>query len=424
MKIKRFVCSDMTHAIRQIRDELGPDAVILSNQLVEGGVEISAAIDYDEAWVSQTQPARRASAKQSPARDVKSPAMAESTRDDDLLQRRREMLRALSNPNSEPPVSAVRDNCAPTGHAYAEPGEDSMTGMARELGVLRSMLERQLSSAGWSDLSRRDPVRAEVFQRLLDLGLTREFALDLCGSLPVKNTSPQQAWRNTLAVLAHRIVAYDGDILDEGGCFALLGPTGVGKTTTVAKLAARFALRHGVDSVALITTDSFRIGAHEQLSAFAQIMGIPVRIAPERNELANALDHYKNKRLVLIDTAGVSQRDESFVNQGEMLRAVSPMMRLILVMSCTSQHRILEESAGRFKDVGLDGAMITKMDEANSLGPVISTLCKHKIPVTYATNGQRVPEDIISARAHLLATRAVTLAQGNRSLPQGIYQEA
>ena len=203
----------------------------------------------------------------------------------------------------------------------------------------------------------------------------------------------------------------DYDLLTEGGVIAVLGPTGVGKTTTVAKLAARFALRHGANEVALVTTDSYRVGAHEQLGAFAQIMGIPVRVAHDIHELRSALEHYCAHKLVIIDTAGMSQRDVRFAQQAALIREGSPLVKLLLVLSANAQYLALEEAVAAFGQAGVDGCVVSKIDEAADLGGALSVLCRHGIPAAYLTNGQRVPEDISSARGHLLVTRAVTLAR-------------
>ena len=248
-------------------------------------------------------------------------------------------------------------------------------------------------------------------QQLTDLGLTQSVAAGISDQIDESVADSQAAWRRGLGLLAHQVQIMEDDLLDEGGVVALLGPTGVGKTTTAAKLAARFALRHGAGEVALITTDSYRVGAHEQLGAFAQIMGIPVRVANDLHELRSALEHYCGQRLVLIDTAGTSQRDVRFAEQATLIRDGSPLVKTLLVLSANAQYLVGEEAFRAFGRAGVDGCVISKVDESTSLGPVLSVLCQHRIPAAYLTHGQRVPEDISSARAHLLVTRAVTLGQ-------------
>ena len=406
MRIKRFECADVRQAIRQIRAELGPDAVILSNRKTANGVEISAAIDYDESWVSAQQevaPETSAAVHDTPELDPSSLDVV----DIDAGAGPRLAPTTLTRPGSMQPV--VTDS--PAAHNL---GGHSLAEVSREISNLRGLVESQLSGLAFGDLARRHPARANAFQRLTGLGVTEEVAREVCERIDPSVTKVADAWRQALGLIAHDVRIFEGDPLSDGGVYALLGPTGVGKTTTVAKLAARFALRHSAADVALITTDTYRIGAHEQLSAFAQIMGIPVRVAHDPADLRSALDHYQDKRLVLIDTAGISQRDIRFAEQAAMIQAGSPQATALLALPATGQYRGLEETVHAFDNTGFGGCVITKTDEAVSLGSVLSIVCKYQIPTAYLTNGQRVPEDISSCRAHLLVTRAVSLAEEAR----------
>jgi flagellar biosynthesis protein FlhF len=381
MRIKRYVCADVRQAIRQIREELGPQAVILSNRKVEGGVEIAAAIDYDEAWAEAASPGP--SGPPDGSREA---------------QRASEGARHLDDDWMEP------------GASLASP---SLAAVEQELTELRGLLERQLSSLVFGDLARRHPLRASVFRKLIDLGLSHRFAHAICAEIPPDIRDPRAAWRRGLGVLAHRIRIAEEDILTDGGTIALVGSTGVGKTTTVAKLAARFALRHGARHVALVTTDSYRVGAHEQLRAFAQILGIGVRVANDLRELRVATEYYADRKLVLVDTAGMSQRDVRFAQQVNMVQEGSPLARCYLVLSATQQLSALEEAVHAFSGARIDGCIITKIDEATGLGAVLSVAVEHRIPIAFLTNGQRVPEDVSSPRAHWLVARAVELARAS-----------
>ena len=400
MRIKRFVSSDVREAIRQIRNELGPDAVILSNKKVDGGVEISAAIDYDQAWLEESTGdtvAPLATRGNTPTYDA---LVAPTPRGD--------MRTSIPTLDTDPwSGGAITESSA----------ENAMCTMSRELSSLRGLLEQQVSGLVWGEKARQNPLRAGVFQQLSVLGLNQSIASDISDKIDASVADRQAAWRRALGLLAHKIEVMEDDLLDQGGVVALLGPTGVGKTTTTAKLAARFALRHGAGEVALITTDSYRVGAHEQLGAFAQIMGIPVRVAKDLCELRSSLEHYCGHKLVLIDTAGMSQRDVRFAEQAALIRNGSPLVKTLLVLCASAQFLALEETVHAFGHGGADGCVISKVDESTSLGAVLSVLYKHRIPAAYLTHGQRVPEDIASARAHLLVTRAVTLGQQQRQAP-------
>ena len=398
MRIKRYVSADVREAIRRIRDELGPEAVILSNKKVDGGVEISAAVDYDQAWLENSS-----------GDGVSAVRSAGNTPTYDALAApapRFDVGASLPTLDTDPRLN---------GGVADPPGDGAIAAMSRELSTLRGMLEQQLSGLVWGEMARQHPLRAGVFQQLTDLGLSQLVATSISDQIDESVPDSQAAWRRALGLLAHQVQIMDDDLLDEGGVVALLGATGVGKTTTAAKLAARFALRHGAGEVALITTDSYRVGAHEQLGAFAQIMGIPVRVANDLAELRSGLEYYCGQRLVLIDTAGMSQRDVRFAEQAALIRDGSPLVKTLLVLSANAQLLAGEEAIRAFGRTGVDGCVISKVDESTSLGPVLSILCQHRIPAAYLTHGQRVPEDISSARAHLLVTRAVTLAQQHRA---------
>jgi flagellar biosynthesis protein FlhF len=198
----------------------------------------------------------------------------------------------------------------------------------------------------------------------------------------------------------------------------------VGKTTTVAKLAAWGAQKYGADKVALITTDTYRIGAYEQLATYGRIIGCPVKQVKDANEFAEGLYHLRHKRLVLIDTAGMSQRDIRLTEQlNTLMRSSRVDIRSYLVLSATSQMHVLQEAVRHFQKVNLSGCIFTKLDECLSLGEIISIAIQNRLPIGYLTNGQRVPEDIRVANAHKMVKKAEQLylkrikAQHSRRVP-------
>ena len=407
MKIKRYFATDMRQAIRKVREEQGPDAVILSNRKVEGGIEIIAAVDYDEELVDQAlgQPnpaAHAATPPRNEARDYSAAAPATVPRAA-AYAAVADSARENAAPAHDTHPAATRTNI----HWAQDP---ALVAMRREIQELRGLLENQLAHLAWGDLQRRQPLRTELLRRLTDLGVTPALCKLISEQVgPVEDDD--QGWRRALGLLAHHLPVTDDDILNSGGVVALVGSTGVGKTTTVAKLAARFALRHGQRSVALITTDCYRIGAHEQLITYGRILGVPVQVASTHEELQNALRSLSDKRLVLIDTAGMSQRDLRLTEQFTTLLDSGFPLQTYLVLSATTQAGVLEETLQRFGKIALSGCILTKLDEAASLGGVLSTVAKHRMPLAYVGDGQRVPEDLHPARAHNLVSRAVSLMQ-------------
>jgi len=435
MKIKRFFAKDMRAGIRQVRETLGPDAVILSNNQVNGGIEIVAAVDYDESLLT-ADASVEASVEAGPTladkpmfqRGKAGPQPAAPAYDPLRFEPEPDLL-SLKSEIPAPRFDEKRDEApAKQPSAKAEPQaaaqkivwsqDPALVQMQNELKDMRELLEQQLSSLAWGDLKNRDPLRARLIRCLLELGLSPKVCQKLADAATGHNDF-ENTWRHALALLASSLPVDASDSLDQGGVVALVGATGVGKTTTIAKLAARFALRHGRERVALVTTDSYRIAAHEQLRTYGRILGIPVRIANNREELIESLKLLSDKSLVLIDTAGMSQRDVRLSQQFSLVEGAAPAIKTYLVLSTTTHRAGLTEVVKAFGKVKLDGCILTKIDETTSLGGAISTVAEHKLPVAYVSDGQRVPEDIHIARAPNLIQRAVQVAQQtNQALEQ------
>lgn len=383
MKIKRFFASDIRQALRQVRESLGPDAVILSNKAVDGGVELVAARDYDETAFAGQQSGKPDSGEP--------PAHNES--------RKRPAEVAENSPRPQ------------IARAQVEWSQDPiLVEMRREMKALRRMMENQLSELTWHEMGNRQPIRRELLRRLMALDISP----DICAQLVERVQdfdNPDQAWRRALHLLAGELPIAGDSMIDEGGVIALVGPTGVGKTTTIAKLAARYVLRHGHRSLALVTTDSYRIGAQEQLTTYARILDVTVRSASTPEELNVALNALSDKRLVLVDTAGMSQRDVRLSEQLSLIDSGHRMVKRFLTLSATTQQSALEQAATAFGATEICGCILTKVDEVASLGGAISAAIHSRIPLAFFTDGQRVPEDIHLARANTLVSRAVSLGQ-------------
>lgn len=385
MKIKRYFAPDIRTAIRQVREQQGPDAVILSNKAVEGGVEIVAAVDYDEQTVLQQ------------ARSVEV-----------------DRVRRQDEPVAEKSFEELPERPRPAESIWSQ--EPVLTEMRRELNSMRDLLENQLSGLAWGDMVRNQPLRATLLRRLVNMGVSSRLAKSIADKTGSAGDQ-DQLWRKALGLLAHAVPVAEDDILAQGGIVALVGPTGVGKTTMVAKLAARFCLRHGRRQVALITTDNYRVGAHEQLRTYGRILDVPVRVIEEGENLGSVLEHYADRRLILIDTAGMGQRDARLNQHLAQLQDEFLPIRRYLVLSATTHRTGLAEIVRRFGKMPLHGCMLTKVDEATRLGGALSVLIEQQLPVAYVGDGQRVPEDLAPARAHNLVSMAVSMALQGDSVP-------
>lgn len=399
MKIKRYFAAEMRQALQMVREQQGPDAVILSNRKVDGGVEIVAAVDYDEQLMAEAMGERRQEperpvAAEAPGRPEPGPEPAQVT----PLRTRQQPKEAARPASSGDVVRRIPDTF------WSQ--DPVLKSMREEIHTLRGILEGQLSGLAWGDMKKSHPLRAKLLERLLRLGLAPELCRELADRVSYTD-DPEHNWRQALGFLARRVGVTDDDILSYGGVVALVGPTGVGKTTTVAKLAARYALRHGPNQVALITTDGYRIGAHQQLKTYGKILGMPVHAANDVNELRRVLELVKDKTLVLIDTAGMGQRDVRLAEQASIFEQVGVPVRSYVVLSAATQRAALEETVRTFGNVALDGAILTKVDETASLGEALSVVSRSELPVAYVADGQRVPEDLQPARANTLVTRSV-----------------
>lgn len=454
MKMKRFFAKDMRSALLEVKETLGSDAVIMSNKKVTGGIEIVAAVDYgigEEALPAERELAQDSVNISSGASKQSSQTAAYKKQKNDILRdfdesaslkdnlanflrRQQKHLKEAKPKESEsverpaashrPKTIAEqqhwensrgradsafkkstnrRNNLSPQKDEQAKAIEE----LKAEMTSMRKLLEHQVSGLMFQEVEREEPIRAMMIKELQGLGFADELA-DQLASLVPENCAPSEAWQQIHELLAAQVETSDDDVLIQGGAVALLGPTGVGKTTTIAKLAARFAKRYGSEQVAMITTDTYRIGAHEQLATYGKIMGCPVRVAQNEEELSELLYQFREKRLVLIDTAGMSQRD---LRLNEQLDALVKNSRVnihnYLVMPANAQRRVIEETVQHFSRIPLAGTILTKLDESLCLAEVLNVTLTHALPISYITNGQRVPEDIAVADAHELVAQAL-----------------
>nr|WP_320165756.1 flagellar biosynthesis protein FlhF [uncultured Methylophaga sp.] len=393
MKIKRFQAADVRQAIREVRDVLGPDAVILSNTRVDGGIEIVAATDYDESQFRRQAQVETASiqAQQPPRVEI--------------------------NPTPDT-YAHEQPQAAPKQNIWSQ--EPTLVQMRKEIAGLRNMLQNQLSDLTWKDMERQNPTQVQLLKRFMQMGIDVELAKSITAKMHGIDDL-ETAWRHCLGSLASQIQLTEEDILTQGGIYALVGPTGVGKTTTIAKLAARCALKHGARQVALITTDCYRIGGQEQLRTYARILGVPVRVARTHAELTETLNDLLDRRFILIDTAGMNQRDIKLTEKFAVIKQQSPRVKTYLTMSANTQASAMDDIIHAYSHLNLSACVLTKTDEASSLGGAVSALVRHHLPLAYVANGQQVPEDLSLARPNTLVNQASELMNDEQQLdPQTV----
>ena len=460
MNVKKFTAPTSREALRKVRESLGPDAVILSNRQVDGGVEILALANDDAASLAMPAPHspmaepapsldlntavpgnhRRAEARVEPRMEPNFPSATPAAQDHSQpfqsalpAQPVRRVVasnasfasatRAAAAPATAPvaapapaPVKAGVDAeqvAAMVAAAVASAKENAaaeMSGMMSELRAMRGMMETQLAEISWGATQAREPQKAAVLREMLAAGFSASLARYLLDKMPANRDSADSLrWIKTVLTRNLQTMANEDALIDQGGVFALVGPTGVGKTTSTAKLAARCVMRHGPDKLALITTDAYRIGAHEQLRIYGKILGVMVHSVKDEADLRIALKELKNKHTVLIDTVGVSQRDQMVTEQVSMLQGAGADVKRLLCLNATATQETLNEVVRAYQGSGLAGCIMTKLDEAAAIGNVLDVVIRQKLNLFYVSNGQRVPEDLHLADPAYLIDRAFKL---------------
>lgn len=357
--MKKFTAKTTREALRMVRTELGADAVIISNCKVEGGIEIVAIASNDLALMTQAP--------------EKPPC------------------------NAHNPAPAIPPQAAP---AILQPQLDQQD-ILSEIKLMRDTMQEQIACLSWSDMQLRDPKRARLLRSILNAGFSPALSRLLLDKMPANANA---LWMQKVLEHNLRVVSKEEVIVAAGGAVALIGPTGVGKTTTVAKLAAHAVVRFGANKVALLTTDSYRIGAYDQLRIYGKILGVPVHSVRDTTDLELTLSALKHKHLVLIDTIGMGQRDERVLEQARMFDEVG--VKRLLLLNAASSGDTLDDVVRKYHDAGVIGCIPTKLDEAATLGAVLDVVIRHKLALHYVTNGQRVPEDLHEVNVEYLMHRA------------------
>lgn len=465
MQVKRFVAANMRLALTMVREEMGPDAVILANKRVPNGVEILTAIDpaaispaaippsasktsatadnpFQQARDNDQQSLSTAAAKPSKLEvevermqnEAKQRAQALAT---SLAEKNRESLAQAVNADqisdqvkqdvkqadqqgsfdqilSQSAAESLAQSAQTPVTESAIPGKDQeIVRMRHELQSMRDLLEQQLSSMAWGQFNQQKPHQASLWKRLKRMGIGSVMADKLLAKQPqqVSETDSNNVWQSMMSELSEQVPMIDNDLISKGGIFAFVGPTGAGKTTTIGKLAARYVLANGAENVALVTTDTMRIAAYEQLRTFGRILNVPVKIVDKNNSLERVLHSLRDKALVLVDTAGLNRHDQRLKPQLASLNNIGQRLKTVLVIPTTSQVEVIKAAYHTYKTDNLNSCVLTKLDEAASLGESLNLAIDHSLPVAYSTDGQDIPKDIAVGSSTALVHAAIELAK-------------
>lgn len=405
MNVRKFTAPTSREAWHLVREALGPDAVILSNRSVPGGTEILALAGEDMAALAAPVVEKSAISAQTLAalspKQIERAALSFAATSPSMQVKpaAKPVSPAVSTPQAMPQMAA-----AP---AFDRSEFDSMM---REIRSMRGMLETQLAELAWSDHQKKQPAKSSVLREMLAAGFSASLSRYMIERMPAAVTHKQGLdWIKSILSKNLTSIGNENEILEKGGVYALVGPTGVGKTTTTAKLAARCVMRHGPGKLALITTDGYRIGGYEQLRIYGKILGVMVHSVKDEADLRIALEELKGKHTILIDTAGVSQRDRMVSEQIAMLAGAGTEVKRLLCLNATSNGETLNEVARAYRGDGLAGCILTKLDEAATIGNALDVAIRQKLNLYYVANGQRVPEDLHVANKAYLIDRAFKL---------------
>lgn len=515
MKLKRFVAKDMREALTMVKDELGDDAIIMSNKRVASGVEIVAGVESlpvqksaamvnarlgvssngavsppvrqlsdDKVEISSEKPRLIGGKNQAYAQSLieileRQQAMSKEQGDkllDDIAAKNEHRLSSDSlkgtgvsriiNPG-DGDYDMANDPMKKAGPSRIDPSLDEdadlfknpplplsqqrefknffvksktkqekeeyetkagidtykannvsdtavrkdLEKMRAEVENIRKLLQFELAGLLQDNRSRNEPVKAMVYKLLSSVGFSDSVADNLVNQLPAEITF-NNAWRELVAIIERSILVGDDEIVSKGGIVTLIGPAGVGKTTTLAKLAARFVMRYGPQRVAIVTADHYRIGAVEQIKTYGRIMGCATYAVKNIAELPQLLYTLSDKSLILVDTAGVGFKDERFNAQLSQLKLQASLkLKHYLVLPCTTQRKVLQHAYDHFAMVGLTGLILTKIDECQNVGDALSLCIDMKLPISYITDGQRVPEDLDIPNPNALARRALAAVE-------------
>jgi flagellar biosynthesis protein FlhF len=303
--------------------------------------------------------------------------------------------------------SALRSDIVMPSLADDAPSRREQQDMMNELRSMKGLIEERFGALAFMEKLQRQPEQARLTQKLLDAGFSPALVRKLVESMPA-DAGDEAAWASSVLERNLLTAERQAPIEDQGGVFALIGSTGVGKTTTTAKIAAAFAQKHGAHHLGLITLDAYRVGAHEQLRAYGRILGVPVHIAQDRASLEDLLELLSGKKLILIDTAGVAQRDS---RTRELLDMLShPRIQKLVVVNASAQGETIEDVLIAYRAGSAKGVLLSKIDEAVKLGPALDAMIRHKLSVWGVANGQRVPEDWHRLSAHALVQKAMRSA--------------
>lgn len=398
MNIKKYRAPDTAQAMKLVRDAHGPDAVILDCYPVQGGVEVAVS------WEDSIGGAAPNTAGAEATGGVEKTAM-------DVL-RNRGQGRVESTPSPDP--GQANGSAASKGQGFAAQGtsqvwaqDNELHSLKQEMAAMKAMLVEQLRDHNWQQLGTQQPNQKDLHQFMTAMDIDPSLAKRLAEKVPTEEAAPLQRQILKMQLIKELPIAP----APESGAVALVGPQGAGKTTSIVKLAAQYAMRHGRDKVAILSTDVARIGAQEQLRTFGRILQLPIHLTRDAEEAAKTFRLLQSKPLLLVDTGGISFRDKAGIAELAELLSAMPGVQTYLTLPADIEAYVQSEIIDAFSHLSPQGALISRIDETMRLGSVISNLMLRRLPAVWCTNGPKVPQNLSPADAEKLVNMAVKMSR-------------
>ena len=433
MQVKRFVAPSMRLALKMVREELGDDAVILSNKRVAEGIELLISVE-DSVLSGVTAETTGIDVLKESIEAAKADPEQSNTDSPNKLQLEVERIQQEARHRAEALAATMSEQAAAEqamAKSYSE--TEQTTGLAphnselpkagvtadsseeisqlrTELQSMRDLMEMQYANIAWGQFSQQSPQQASIWRRMKRMGLAPQVVDRFLTELEITQSAAGN-WQRAMKLFSQSLPITEENPVLQGGVFALVGPTGAGKSTTIAKLAASYVLEHGAEGVALVTTDSHRLGAYEQLRTVARILNVPVKTVDKQHSLDQVLYSLRHKDLVLVDTAGLNHSNPELKEQLSGLNELGGRVKTLLVLAATAQAQVLHAAYSHYQTDNLAGCIITKLDETLSMGEVLSLVIEKQLPMVYTTSGQAVPNDLALADRADLVRLSIQLAR-------------
>jgi flagellar biosynthesis protein FlhF len=404
MQVKKYQATDAQQAMRLVRAAHGPDAVILDCRRVAGGVEVVVSLEGMLETSMAAAPAASFSAHQ---QTRSADTDREPTALDALFNRRKKAGEEISQHSSPPAPSADTNRPAAVEPQMVWSQNEELFTMKQEMASMKSMLMDQLKGHNWQQASHQAPEHQGLNDFLSAMDIDPALGKRLCAEIPSDESTTVQ--REMLKMLLVNKLAVKAP--PSAGAICLVGPQGAGKTTTIAKIAAQYVLTHGRSGIAILTTDAARVGAQEQLRAYGRILQIPVHVASDPDEAVKTYRLLRKKNLVLIDTAGISFRDKQGISELNQLISGMQDVQVFLTLAADSENYVQSEIIDAYSSFNVQGAVLTRIDEAMRLGGAMSNLIQHRLPLVWCANGPRVPQNLSAADAGKLVNMAVRMTK-------------